>query len=425
MTTAVAVVGAAACAGSAQAAIEVDHGSEFVSIAGEGAGPLRLTVTNPAGQPIGVKRFTGDIELNHDGPPCFDGGASTPDMRPGDKLTVSEDVDGGAVRNEYVIENVLANWDFVPANPGDPVNGVPATPATLVITGTLPAGAAGGAEIRIGGDFPANVNVTGGDLDTTRQDLNRRLLITPDADNFTIRVSPITEGNVDEIIAAAGADGGNITMFSGQATGVLDCPAIDASRGPITLPGLPPRPQPPGDADSDGVTNDRDDCPNVAGPFNNDGCPLAVPLGGATQSGGTPPATIVTRIVPLAGAATAGQGVLGSSASNALRVRNLSLARRISSTRLRLQGLRASMRLQDGTKAVRIAVYKARNGQRTGSALFTTNRAPRAGGLYRVTLRDRALLRKLRAGSYVMEVKAGRSAASLGTVTRIAFTVTR
>jgi len=420
MTTAAAVVGAAAFAVPAQAAIEVDHGSEFVSIAGEGDGPLRLTVTDPAGNAIGVKQFTGDIELNHDGPPCFDGGTSTPDMRPGDKLTVSQDVDGGAVLNEYVIENVLANWDFVPANAGDPVNGVPATPATLVITGTLPAGAASTAEVRIGGDFPANVNVTGGDLDTTRQDLDRRLLITPDADDFTIRVSPIAEANVAEIIVGAGADGGNITMFSGQVNGVLDCPAIDTSRGPIALPALPPRPQPPGDADSDGVTNDRDKCPSVVGPFNNDGCPLVVPSGGATSSGGT-----TVRTIPLAGATTAGRSVLGSTASASLRVANLSLARRISAARLRSQGLRTSMRVQEGTKVVRIAVYKARNGRKTGRAVFTTNRTPRAAGLYRVTLRDRALLRRLRAGSYVMEVKAGRNAGSLGTATRIAFTVTR
>jgi hypothetical protein len=73
---------------------------------------------------------------------------------------------------------------------------------------------------------------------------------------------------------------------------------------------------------------------------------------------------------------------------------------------------------------LRIAVYKARNGQKTGSALLRTTRSPRAG-LYRVTLRNRSLLRKLRAGSYVVEVRAGRSAASLGSIRRITFTVTR
>jgi hypothetical protein len=83
-----------------------------------------------------------------------------------------------------------------------------------------------------------------------------------------------------------------------------------------------------------------------------------------------------------------------------------------------------SMRVPQGTNVLRIAVYKARNGQKTGSALFRTTRTPRAG-LYRVTLRNASLLRKLKTGSYVVEVRAGSSAASLGTVRRIAFTVTR
>jgi hypothetical protein len=81
------------------------------------------------------------------------------------------------------------------------------------------------------------------------------------------------------------------------------------------------------------------------------------------------------------------------------------------------------MRVQEGTNVVRIAIYKSRNGQRTGRALYVTTRAARAG-LLGVTLRSRSLLRKLRAGTYVMEVRSGQSIASLGGVRRIAFTVT-
>jgi len=90
---------------------------------------------------------------------------------------------------------------------------------------------------------------------------------------------------------------------------------------------------------------------------------------------------------------------------------------------LRAQGLHASMRVQEGTNVVRIAIYKSRNGQRTGRALYVTTRATRAG-LLNVTLRSRSLLRKLRAGTYVMEVRSGQSVASLGGVRRITFTVT-
>jgi len=117
-----------------------------------------------------------------------------------------------------------------------------------------------------------------------------------------------------------------------------------------------------------------------------------------------------------------GGQVKGVTASS-LAVSRLTLPRRISVTRLRAQGLHASMRVQDGTNVVRIAIYKSRNGQRTGRALYVTTRATRAG-LLNVTLRSRSLLRKLRAGTYVMEVRSGQSVASLGGVRRITFTVT-
>ena len=136
---------------------------------------------------------------------------------------------------------------------------------------------------------------------------------------------------------------------------------------------------------------------------------------GVTPGGTTQPPLIQVIQLP-------GQGIKGATASS-LAVSRLTLPRRISVTRLRAQGLHASMRVQEGTNVVRIAIYKSRNGQRTGRALYVTTRAARAG-LLRVTLRSRSLLRKLRAGTYVMEVRSGQSIASLGGVRRIAFTVT-
>jgi hypothetical protein len=193
-------------------------------------------------------------------------------------------------------------------------------------------------------------------------------------------------------------------------------------------------PFPATDVDGDGVANGADNCPAMANPgqadSDGDGVGDACdPTPNVVVAGPAPEPRTVTntiiQVVPGAGAATlATQGVLGSQASSALRVSNLSLSRRISRTRLRLQGLRMSMRVPQGTNALRIAVFKARNGQKTGSALLQTTRTPRAG-LYRVTLRNAGLLRKLKAGSYVVEVRAGGSAASLGAVRRIAFTVTR
>jgi hypothetical protein len=149
--------------------------------------------------------------------------------------------------------------------------------------------------------------------------------------------------------------------------------------------------------------------------LSSNGCPPPVIVDNTKP---TPPAQVIRLFQQIP--ATPGAGVLGTTASS-LAVSRLTLASRISVTRLRVQGLRTSMQVQEGTNVVRIAIYKARNGQKTGSAVYVTTRTPSRSGLYRVTLRSR----KLRAGSYVMEVRAGQSAAALGSVRRIAFTVTR
>jgi hypothetical protein len=132
----------------------------------------------------------------------------------------------------------------------------------------------------------------------------------------------------------------------------------------------------------------------------------------------------IVRIIPGAGATPPPAAQVLAARSSSLAVSRLTVPRRISVTRLRAQGLRASMRVQEGTNVVRIAIYKSRNGQRSGRALFGTTRAVGAG-LLRVTLRSRSLLAKLRTGTYVMEVRSGPSLATLGGARRITFTVTR
>jgi hypothetical protein len=144
--------------------------------------------------------------------------------------------------------------------------------------------------------------------------------------------------------------------------------------------------------------------------------------------GGAAGGGAVGGVIPGAGgvgaggvAGAAGQGIAGVS-STPLTVGNLTTARSISRAGLRARGLRASMNVQQGTRVVRIAVYRARNGQKRGRALFVTTRAVRSAGLLRVTLRNRSL-RNLRAGQYVLQVRAGRSQATLGTAASIAFRV--
>jgi hypothetical protein len=145
---------------------------------------------------------------------------------------------------------------------------------------------------------------------------------------------------------------------------------------------------------------------------------FAYTIAGAAGGGGS----------PAAGAATPGVGqvlsaVAGTSARS-LAVSNLTIPRRISVTRLRVQGLRVAMRVPAGTEAIRFALYRARDGKPTGRPLARGSRAPSRPGVYRLVLRDRALVRKLRPGSYVLQVAAGRSASSLGRQSTVAFTVT-
>jgi hypothetical protein len=135
------------------------------------------------------------------------------------------------------------------------------------------------------------------------------------------------------------------------------------------------------------------------------------------------PVAPIVQVIPGAGPTVVPTTQVKGVTASSLAVSRLTLPRRISVTRLRAQGLHASMRVQEGTNVLRIAIYKSRNGQRTGRALYVTTRATRAG-LLNVTLRSRSLLRKLRAGTYVMEVRSGQSVASLGGVRRITFTVT-
>jgi hypothetical protein len=210
----------------------------------------------------------------------------------------------------------------------------------------------------------------------------------------------VTGGNVEDVVSGTtitptevnsltvtGPDGKTASTDLWTVMGKLFDPAA-----PVLNPPAPPAPRPN---------------PNPA--------PKPTPTPQSTNT-----TTTILQVVP--GPA---QGVLGQQlVSSPLAVSRLSLARRISISRLRAKGLRASMNVQEGTNVVRIAIYKTRNGLRTGRAVFTTTRTPRSAGLFRVTLRS-SKLSKLKPGQYVMQVRAGRSAASLGPAKRIAFRVTR
>jgi hypothetical protein len=83
------------------------------------------------------------------------------------------------------------------------------------------------------------------------------------------------------------------------------------------------------------------------------------------------------------------------------------------------------MSLPAGATSIRFALYRARDGKPTGTALATGSRTPARAGAYRLTLRSPALLRKLRPGRYVLQIAVGPSRSRLGTPSTVAFAVTR
>jgi hypothetical protein len=160
-------------------------------------------------------------------------------------------------------------------------------------------------------------------------------------------------------------------------------------------------------------------------PSDSPGSPHSVALSGtgtaSNAGGGTTTTTVVTSAIPVVGRPGAG-GVAGV-VRRSLRVSNLNVARRISTTRARIQGLRVSMQLPSGTQVVRIAVF--RDGRQSGRVLAQALRLPSESGRYVVRLRGRALLRSLRPGRYLVKVTPGRDLDDRGTTSTIGFTVTR
>lgn len=150
--------------------------------------------------------------------------------------------------------------------------------------------------------------------------------------------------------------------------------------------------------------------------------PTPRPQTPAQQPAATPNlAPVVPGVGPVAAPAQVVQGTVAKS----LALNMLTFSRRISTARLRAQGLRVVMGLPEGTQVLRLAVYRAVKGEKSGPALFSGYRVPGRAGTYRVSLRDRTLVRKLRSGLYVLEVQAGQSRSTLGTPHRQLFRVTR
>jgi len=124
------------------------------------------------------------------------------------------------------------------------------------------------------------------------------------------------------------------------------------------------------------------------------------------------------RPLTIPGTSSANSGVQGLAKSG---VQGLAVAHATRAS-LRRSGLRVSMRLPSGDKVVSLRIFRLRGGRASGSPLVSTVRTARKAGRYTVTLRGTAI-RRLRAGRYVLQVRAGRTRRSLTGVVSRTFTV--
>jgi hypothetical protein len=122
------------------------------------------------------------------------------------------------------------------------------------------------------------------------------------------------------------------------------------------------------------------------------------------------PAPAPLPLVQLPGTSPARSGVKGLAVTHATRA---SLGR---------SGLRVSMQLPSGTRVVSLRIFRLRGGRASAGPLLSTVRTATKAGRYTVTLRG-AAIRRLRAGRYLLQVRAGNTPQSLAGVVSRTFTV--
>jgi Chitobiase/beta-hexosaminidase C-terminal domain len=154
--------------------------------------------------------------------------------------------------------------------------------------------------------------------------------------------------------------------------------------------------------------------------------PATVPQGGGGGGVVQPQPQVIpgpTQTIIIQRPAVGVQGTTTTGAAPRLGLQDLLPVGRLTRAKLRAQGLRLRMQLEDGTRVVRIRIFRAkRNGQRTGRPVFVTVRRVTAS-TSRITLRDRAV-RRLKAGRYVAEIRPGHNGADTsGVSSRVGFSV--
>lgn len=417
-----ALVGAVAATAPAQAAVTTPGASmeymqqvNLLLLGGYPAGTeLAITATRGATvlDTVNVDSGNGDVEINHGG-----GGA----VPTGDCWSSGK---APALRNDDVIS---VTWS---RETGDPLNPVVETfTDTLTVRGMS-------ITTDIQNDF---LGASGTGQPGDAYDLEFRGKDVESGDRLAATVT--VDGNGDWTYTNENPpdfpyENGGLTLIQGAITqGAVVEPSICGDTPGTFVPVVnPPTPRPL-DTDGDGIRNTLDNCPNVANANQRDNDDDGV--GDACDAtpnvtNPAPPAQVVERVVnnavvqqiPVAGpVAGAVAGVkAGSAAPATLSLSRLTMGRTMARSAVRANGLSAAMRLEAGTKALRVRIYRKIAGG-TRSLVAERFLSPAASGLYRMRLKDRRLRQVLTPGSYEAQVTPGRSRLSFGNTAKLTFRV--
>lgn len=142
---------------------------------------------------------------------------------------------------------------------------------------------------------------------------------------------------------------------------------------------------------------------------------------GAGGAAGSSSTTAATATAPAAAATETGASTATAGLRPALTIGRLMMATRVKRSAARRKGIRIVMDLADGTKVVKINIYRKTGGRL--KLISSGFRTPSKTGRFAVNRNHAALRRLLRVGSYEVQVTPGRSRTDLGKTSRLAFKV--
>jgi Abnormal spindle-like microcephaly-assoc'd, ASPM-SPD-2-Hydin len=138
------------------------------------------------------------------------------------------------------------------------------------------------------------------------------------------------------------------------------------------------------------------------------------------------PAPVAPPAAPAAPAVAAvpAIGVAGTQ-NRAQPVTRLVVRRTVTRARLRRDGLRVTANVPAGVRYVRISVFRVNGNRRASRPIWVEIRRVRRAGAYRAVLGSRRLIRRLRPGTYQVEIRTGRTRATRGRPVTTRFRVSR